>query len=534
MAVTLTFRMSDFIEKFFYLNNRPFSLADYPHMRVIYNIDPPEIVLNTSRQVAKSTTLSNMALGKMTLFPQARDEFYGGFKTLYIAPTVEQVKVFSHDRVTPVIEQTPIIKKHFLNSAQIQNVFHKRFVNGSSMYFRYAAASADKARGLSIDMLFADEVQDIPSDNLDVIQQAMARSLYKRTLYAGTPKRTIGTLAGRWDDSTRNEWFVKCSHCEKWNFLDDKNIQPWGLACRYCFKTMDARDGQWVRTNPDSKISDKNGEYIFEGFRVSVLMFAHAPWVDWQKDVLIPYERKPRGLFLNEYLGIAYDAGAQPITEGEIRACCTGGPMRKEPDGYVTGANRFMGVDWGPINSEKSKTVMSVLMRRSDGKTEVVYMKKYEGRESDYAYLHREIPREFARWGIMLIGADAGFGEAVNAEIRTRISSPVRLVACLHQGNQKQMMSWNPKIAAYTISRNRTMTWLFQKIKKREIIFPAWEDFAPFARDILNIMIDYDEEKGKYKFINSAPDDAFHSILYGDLIGEVYMRSNPTTRGDEY
>jgi hypothetical protein len=87
------------------------------------------------------------------------------------------------------------------------------------------------------------------------------------------------------------------------------------------------------------------------------------------------------------------------------------------------------------------------------------------------------------------------------------------------------MAVWNPKIMAYTISRNRTMTWLFQKIKNRQIIFPRWEDFQPFAQDILNIMIDYDEEKGKYKFINSAPDDAFHSILYGDLIAEIWARN---------
>ena len=128
MATTLTFTMSDFIEKFFYLNLRPFSLDDYPHMRIMYDIESPEIVLHTSRQVSKSTTLANLALGKMVIMPQTRPEFYGGFRTLYIAPTVEQVKVFSHDRITPVLQQTPLITKYFLDSHQIQNVFHKRLL----------------------------------------------------------------------------------------------------------------------------------------------------------------------------------------------------------------------------------------------------------------------------------------------------------------------------------------------------------------------------------------------------------------------
>lgn len=517
----LKFKLSTFVEKFFYLNNRPFSLDDYPHMRIIYNIDPPEMVLHTSRQVAKSTTLANLGLSKMVVMPQTRPEFAGGFRVLYIAPTVEQVKVFSHDRVTPVVEQTPIIKKHFLNSSMIQNVFLKRFTNNSSMYFRYAAASADKARGLSVDLLLVDETQDIPSDNIDVIQQTMARSMYKRTIYAGTPKRTIGTLAKRWAHSTQNEWFVKCMHCEKWNYLDEQNLFPWGLGCRFCKKSLDARNGQWVRTNPAATKSEETGEYLSEGFRISVLMFAHAPWVNWQKDVWIPFQTKPRGLFLNEYLGLAYDAGVAPITEAEIKACCTGGPMRQAPDKVVESYPTFLGIDWGPINSENSHTVMAVISRR--GKTsEVVHMHKFVGVESDYAYLHRQIPQEMVKWRAQLIGADAGFGEAVNAEIRRRIPNGNRLIALQHLGNQKQRANWNVNMNAYTLGRNRVMTDLFQKIKRREIIFPRWEDFEPFARDLLAIAIDYDEEKNKYKFVNSNPDDAFHAILYGDLVGELW------------
>ena len=522
----LQFRLSDFVEKFFYLNNQPFSLADYPHMKLIYNIDPPEMVFCTSRQVAKSTTLSNLGLGRMIIMPQTRVEFSGGFRVLYIAPTVEQVKVFSHDRVTPVIMQTPLIKKYFINSQMIQNVFLKRFTNGSSMYFRYAAASADKARGLSVDELLVDETQDIPSDNIDVIQQTMARSMYKRTVYAGTPKRTIGTLAKRWDLSTQNEWFVECLNmgCGRWNYLDERNIYVWGLGCRYCAKPIDARNGQWVRTHSDSEKSDKTDQYLHEGFRVDVLMFAHAPWVDWQKDVWIPLQTKPRGLFLNEYLGLPYDAGVAPITEADIRACCTGGPMREAPDSYCGGYPTFLGIDWGPINSENSHTVMSVIQRRLN-KPEVLYMHKFIGRESDYFYLHDRIPHEFRKWHAEMIGADAGFGEAVNSEIRKRLHDPRRVIALQHLGNQKQKANWNVNMNAYTLGRNRVMTDLFLKIKNRGIIFPRWEDFEPFARDMLAISIDYDEEKSKYKYINSHPDDAFHAILYGELISELWART---------
>jgi hypothetical protein len=518
------FKLSQFVEKFFYLNNDPFSLEDYPHMRTIYDIDPKRLVLHTSRQVAKSTTLANFMLAKCILMPYSSKYHKGGFRILSVSPTVEQVRVFSYDRIDTVIEQSPVFKKYFTSSSTIQNVFQKRLLNGSVLYLRYGSATADRIRGISADMNCIDECQDIPDDNIEIIEQTMARSHYKHSMYAGTPKHIIGPLARRWNASTRNEWIVKCDHCSRHNYLDEENIQPWGLACRYCRKTMDARNGQWVRTNPESTVSDKTGEYLFEGFRVNVLMFAHAPWVDWQSDIYLPLQTKSRGIFYNEYLGLPYDAGVAPVTEDEIRACCTGGPMRSEPDQHVRDYNNFMGIDWGPINSEQSRTIMTVQQRRGDI-TEILFIKKFEGKEADYAFLHSYIPKQYYDWNCKLMGVDAGFGEAVNSEIRSRIDDPRKLIAFQHVPNQKQLANWNGHMQAYTLARNTVMTNLFTKIKQRKIIFPRWQDFERFAQDILAIAIEYNEEKNTYRFIKAAADDLFHSVLYGDLAAELFQRA---------
>lgn len=468
-----------------------------------------------------STTLANIMLAKSILMPYTNPKFKGGFKTLAVLPTVEQVRIFSYDRVDTVIEQSPIFKKYFISNSMAWNVFQKRFLNGSVIYLRYGSATADRIRGISADTCYIDETQDIPDDNIDVIEMTMARSIYKHSIYAGTPKHIIGPLASRWSQSTKNEWIAKCEHCGKHNYLDEENIQPWGLACRYCRLSLDARNGLWVRTDPESTRSDETGEYLFEGFRVSVLMFAHAEWVNWQTDVYLPYQTKSRGIFFNEYLGIPFDAGVAPVTEEEIKACCTGGPMQNEPNAHIRDYPLFMGMDWGPINSEMSKTLMSILQQRGD-MTEVVYLKKYEGKESDYAFLQNEVPKEFYRWGCQLLGADAGFGEAINSEIRAKLHDPNRLIAFQHVPNQKQKAQYNQHIRAYTLSRNMVMTDLFTKIKNRKIIFPQWSDFRPFAQDILSIAIEYNEEKNSYKYIKGAADDTFHSILYGSLVVDLH------------
>jgi hypothetical protein len=432
-----------------------------------------------------------------------------------------QTKIFSQDRLAPLIESSPFIKDNYLNSSMIQNVFYKQLINGSRMYLRYALLTADRIRGMSADMNLLDEVQDLIDDNISIIQQTMSRSMYKRSLYAGTPKRTRGTLASRWNWSTQNEWMPKCYGCNKYNYLDEHNIGKNGVICRFCGKELDTKNGCWVRTNNDSKKDDKTGKYILEGFRVSILMFNKAPWVDWQKDVLIPYEQKSRALFFNEYLGLPYDDGVAPITEAQIKACCVGGPMITEPNNESNSYQSFMGCDWGPVNSVNSKTVIAITQSRGT-KIHVIYMKRFLGRESDYSFIHDEIPRLHVKWRTQLIGADYGLGEAANSEIRKRIGESSRLIALQHLGTQKQKALWNQRMNAYTLGRNITMTEIFARIRRQEIVFPRWEDFEPFAKDLLAISIEYDEEKNKMRYINSDPDDSLHAILYSTFVNDLH------------
>ena len=180
---------SDFAESFLYLNGKSLSLNDYPYLRAIYNSEHPKIVLQFSRQTAKSTTLANMMITNSIMNPY--------FKTLYVSPSVDQTKVFSHDRVNPALEGSPFVKKHYLSTSLVQNVFMKQMLNGSRMYLRYAYLDADRLRGYSADMNLFDEMQDQQEDNIGIIEETMSRSLFKRSMYVGTPKRTIGTLAER-------------------------------------------------------------------------------------------------------------------------------------------------------------------------------------------------------------------------------------------------------------------------------------------------------------------------------------------------
>jgi phage terminase large subunit GpA-like protein len=184
-VVSLT--MSDFAENFFMLSGEQFSLDDYPHMRRIYNTPAKDIVMKFSRQTAKSTTLANMLLTRALMRPYLRQ--------LYVSPAKDQTEEFSRDKIQPVIDTSPIIQQNFLDPNRVQRVLKKEFANGSVINMRYALLNADRVRGISADINLFDETQDLLKDVITVIRKTMARSEIKNTIYAGTPKRTKGTLA---------------------------------------------------------------------------------------------------------------------------------------------------------------------------------------------------------------------------------------------------------------------------------------------------------------------------------------------------
>lgn len=499
MKKTFDLTRSQFAQAFLYLNGEPFSLADYPHMIKIFDSNAKNTVLQFSRQTAKSTTMAMIMIANSAMIPH--------FKTLYIAPTVDQSKVFSHDRVNPVLEGSPLIKEHFLHNSLVQNVHMKQLSNGSRMYIRYALLNADKIRGYSADMNIFDEVQDLKKDIIPVVKETMSRSLYKITMYAGTPKRSKGTLADLWHASSQNEYIIKCDHCGKWNILDEGNIGLNGVICKNCGKEPNLKNGQWVSTYSQTQAP------LMEGYRVCALHFAKAPWVNWHDDILVKKQTTSRALFYNEVLALPYDEGVSPITEMELQAACNVDRIIPlEPDTLDASYKSIMGVDYGPSNSENSNTVICIVQRRPD-KYVVVYAKKFLGKEADFAFIHKEIPRLMKVWNCSHLAADYGMGEASNAEIRSRIGYN-KVVAFQHEQNQKENVKWNEKLPAFTLSRTKMMQALFDAIRKGKVEFPRWEYFKPFADDILNIQAEYDEEMGRTKYVNIGPDDFFHSLLY--------------------
>jgi hypothetical protein len=113
-------------------------------------------------------------------------------------------------------------------------------------------------------------------------------------------------------------------------------------------------------------------------------------------------------------------------------------------------------------------------------------------------------------------------GEAPNSVFKSRLGIE-KVLQFQHLDPQKEVIRYNPKMPAYTLNRNYIMTRFFHLLKTGKILLPQWEDTEPFAKDLQNIVIEYDEKKNKQKFVNIGPDDFVHSSIFAVVTAAMHM-----------
>jgi hypothetical protein len=514
------------VHNLIYLNGEKFDFTGREYLFPIYNAPHKEILLKTGRQVEKSTMLANNLTIMCAMLPF--------FRCMYVSPSHVQTRTFSNDKLKPVLERSPMIARYLQDNKVSNQVFEKGFTNGAFIFLRSAFLSADRARGISSDLLCLDEIQDLIMSNIPVIAQCLSHSKYQFHLYAGTPKTFDNTIEQFWENTTQNEWMVPCSKCsptlgKKWNFLDVKNIGKRGPICKFCGADLDVTAGQWQAAQAGKRM---------KGFRIPQLM---VPWIakkdgDPWKTLVHELETYPESQFYNEVLGLSYDNAAKPITRADLLMNCDSNHHFVSPTNVPDETRRmilFAGVDWGEGNDGTGKDVMGKIRTASytiltiggqvGNHFKVIYIKKYKGKEIDPEYIVQDIVKTCKAFGVRMIGVDWGHGWGVNNRL-FRMYGPDRCVQFMYVDSQKEVRKWDPVGYKFQLMRNHVMSEIFFKFKEQEFIFPPFEEWEEFAKDILNISVEYVEYQRKLRYIHrpSDPDDFFHSLLYCKQVSDIY------------
>lgn len=494
---------SQFVQSVLRLNGQPFSLEGREWLYPIYDGAIKHMLLYTGRQVEKSTTLAGHMLSRVLLIPH--------FQALYVAPSSEQAKIFAHQKLDPFINTSEVIKKYYTSTKLVNRVFEKEFTNHSRIMLAYALLDADRIRGRSADALYLDEVQDMVSENIPIIEETLGHSRYKYKLYAGTPKHKQSPIEYYWNISTQTDWFVKCTSCGSWNLPGEEHITPGGLVCKKCGAKLDVRNGEWVDLNPNSQVY---------GLHISQLI---VPWVDYS-DIWWKFNNYPRSKFYNEVLGRSYDEANYSISVQDLMAASGDYTIQTEfvPSKYNY-QGTYMGIDYSATTTDTGSYTVVAIGVFYNGKFRIIYMHRYMGLESDFNNVIEDVVRLAQKYRVKRIGADWGVGSGgANAQIRGFLSNlrgtdPMEeLWEFYYSHNLKPFVKWDRESGKFILNRTESITNLILRIKERKIEFPKFEEWQDYAQDFLNIYLDFNPKTNK-TFYNKAigkPDDFVHAVNF--------------------
>jgi hypothetical protein len=516
------YKPHNFAQAIFQLNGMPLQMPkeSMHHLWPIYDQPSRSLLLKFGRQTHKSSTM-----GYTIALPCLR---YRHYHSLYVAPTGNQVSVFSTDKLNGALRGSATIDREFMDTETKDQVGYKELRNGSKMYLRSAFHTADAIRGISADSCSIDEIQDIISDHIPVIEQCMSHSLAKwehmqktfpdlpmhlfnHKMYAGTPKTAENTLERYWNKSTKTEWIIKCLACNKHNYIDDKNVGPVCLICRACEKPIFYENGQWVRMNEKG---------VIDGYRLPQVVLN---WVNnrrhpevWFENVVKPRQLYTEEKFFNECLALPYANARNPLSRAEMEACCKSYRF-VEPgqlNNVTMGSKLYAGIDWGKGDMAQGTSYSHLWIGGFYGNVfKIVFAKKYTGKMSDPIEQMKDMINIINQFRVDMTIADSGDGRTSNA-FMVKALGAMRFAEVYEHGTMAKKVNWKSDQGLYLINRTLYMTDVMMEIKRQQIEFPCVEDMDSFIPDFTNIYEEYSEATRMKKYDHNQPDDGFHAYMF--------------------
>lgn len=349
-------------------------------------------------------------------------------RVLHAFPSLAQVKKFSQDKLEGLIRTSKhdIINKGKLSGGTaVDNLTMKQF-NGGTLWVDSIGEDGDRVRGMTIDVLLTDELQDCYAQAIGNATKTLTAAKYGSIgngvqLYFGTPKDNNSYFSRMWDSSDQRYYHLGCKNCgETYPFYlpeDDRWKEIWVgghiIKCPLCgtqqTKVEAVELGKWVPSRPSE-------ECKFVGFHINQL---YIPNFTKENIIGLMPENNPlqtERLFRNEVLGEFYSGAGLPITKEEIRNLC------RDPDRSFARSinpkdkNTYLGADWGGKDEGKEGNVgqsyscVVVLSSQPDGTLLIEHAHKLKKQGSDYR--KETINEMYKRFGVKQGVADFFFGQS--------------------------------------------------------------------------------------------------------------------------
>ena len=278
------------------------------------------IVIMSSAQVGKTEIINNIVGYFIDQDPAPM---------MVLQPTVDMAKTWSHDRLAPMVRDTPALKSLIADNksrASSNTLFHKSFPGG-----HITMTGANSPTGLAsrpIRIVCCDEVSRYPQsagaegDPVNLIRKRTTTFHNRKIVLTSTPTlKGACRIEQEFSVSDRRYYEVPCPHCQHEQRLKWANVQwPEGkpqeavMVCTECggviedkHKPKMIKNGKWVAELPGGKIA---------GFHLNEL---YSPWrtfADVAED-FAEAKKNPETLktWVNTSLGETWEEAGESLSE---------------------------------------------------------------------------------------------------------------------------------------------------------------------------------------------------------------------------
>jgi hypothetical protein len=318
---------------------KAFSLAGHEYLREPYEgmfQGYRYMVMEKAAQMGASELALTWALYFCDRFPRT--------KTIFFFPTDESVQDFSHDRLGPIINESPRLAQICRG---VQNVGLKH-VGLSSIYMR-GMYTKQATKSINADCLVFDELDESKRANKRQALQRIKHSQFGYVFELSTPTLPGYGIDEQWVTTDQRYWHLAC-RCPDGVVLEDhfpecvvERDGGWTLRCPKCGKEdldpcAPATVGEYTGWVPRFPGRERRGYHLTQLFSTVLDLGETMEWWNSGKD---------RDEFFNSVLGYPFAGDRMPLTldllhDSGIDPYRLEIPKRRNPNDRI-----FMGVDQG-------------------------------------------------------------------------------------------------------------------------------------------------------------------------------------------
>ena len=463
----------------------PLEFDSHPFLFDIYRDKSKNLTVMKAAQVGMST---------LQVLKNHYDAKVKGLDIIYVLPTDKDVQTFVGGKVNRIIANNPCM----LEDVSDKDSIEQKQVGNFVIYFR-GSWTKKAAIMVTADRLAIDEKDSCKLDILADYQARLQHSRYKHTHTFSHPDIPEQGVHADWLKSDQKHWFVKCTHCNHWQYLswDLQNEQNMSIdfvreiyVCKKCRGEITKQDiqlGQWL-----AKYKDRE----WSGYWVPLLI---APWTT-AKEIIEKHKSTEitDWHFTTRVLGLPWADSSSKLLKHHFLQNLTGKPHAPYQDERIV-----IGIDTG--------LKIDYVMGNEKGLF-------YQGDCKDYD----ELDRQMERWTKAIAIIDAG-GDLIGS--RAFAERWVgRVFLCYTGGDRKtkELVKWGQKDEHGTVQadRNRMIQLVIDEFRTKRIRvhgnendwYENWLDWNNIYR--INIVEpDTNVVKGT-KFVRSGRDHRALATVY--------------------